>query len=852
MKKRFSFPFIQALIVFIVLVSNTQMLAQVHARGVYDFIDDSNARQAVWQSGSGNVTFPGSVGDPRGYALILSSANLEDESQYSNVLETHPEVVSNGYIMGTYPSRTILPDERLIIEIGFLSSGYSVDGADYQVRFVDSSGTLSTLISVHADYDGRLDKYTVDLSAYAGKVGKFVLYVSGGSDTENDNTVWTEAYCEQVTAADLKVDSIWLSNGLVHYKFSNVGVEALGSPGSPVEFTNILEVNDIQASTDTVTLYLQPGQTVERTFNMRWQLATPDDTVRVTLDIYNDVPEVNENNNVLESMWHIVPDLNPAKITWTPASPSSGQAIDLVVAVKNLGNMTTQPCYGELSVNGVLVRNVSIPSVIPWSYANVSFNWGPVSLGENKLVFNVDSSDLIAESNEKNNVIQATVIGSSQPPPIANMTDLSAEGLTWRPSPARTNKMVTFTPLVSNLGEVDSPTCKLKLLANGTLIGTVLIPPIPAKKSLADVGNITINWIPIKVGNYVLEEIIDSDNVVNESNKTNNQMLSQIHVVLNDETLPKVKISITPENPTELTPVNFEISSYDVVGVSSISLYINNTEVKRVENSTILTQTLGPYKVGTVIAYWVKSVDNFDNVYNGPHYNLTISSSIPIDGKVTASLTPPAPSAADEISVVVANSFGGNDLKLYINDTLNKEAFNQSNLTVNLGRLHAGSVLSYYAEAFSAGGEASRTPTYYVTVKKALVQISISFDNNVIPIGDSAELRGVVSSDDPQLSINLTYSKNGTVVPVTVHPDSGGQFSDEFKPSDLGVWEVVASVNSNQDYLSSESQMIKLTVNPQFFLFTTQGMIVLGVILLAAVMLGFYIFRRKGFLKKSS
>jgi hypothetical protein len=234
-------------------------------------------------------------------------------------------------------------------------------------------------------------------------------------------------------------------------------------------------------------------------------------------------------------------------------------------------------------------------------------------------------------------------------------------------------------------------------------------------------------------------------------------------------------------------------------------------------------------------------------VYVSPHYNLTISSSIPIDGKVAVSLSPASPTAAYETSAVVTTTFSGQveKIRLYLNDTLNTEVLNRGNLTVPLGRLHAGVVLSYYAEAFGVGGEASRTQLYEVAVNKVPLQLSISVKNGGILDGDSIELKGLISSDDPQLSINLVYRLSGSVNTTIVHPTSSGEFSDEFKPTAVGEWEATASVTNNRDYFISESPPIKFNVYSRYSLNNPLITGALAAVIVAAVISGFILFRRR-------
>ena len=492
--------FIQIVMLIMIIYSNYLITPQVYAKGVYDFTDFSYISQAVWQTGVGVITFPGSGGDPKGFVTLVEEANLEGETNFPKALETHPQYISNGYIMGTYPTRTVLSKERLIVKIGFLTSGFSLDGADFLVKFIDSSENIYTILNVHADFDGRLDRYVIDLSTYAGKVGSFVLIVEGGKSTDGDSAAWVEAYIDQVTSADLIVDDFWLSEGFVHYRISNIGVESLGSQEYPSEFVNSLGINSIQASLDFVGVYLAPGQSVEKKFDMRWQVEASFNSVKVTLDVNRDISEVNKENNSLEKSWHLLPDFEPENVTWTPSLPSAGQYIDLTITIGNHGNVTSSVCEGILTVNGVSERIFRVPKIIPWGSADVTVKWGPVLVGDNNISFNIDSDNIVIESVETNNEIDAVVTGSSEPPPPEKKPDLKADGIVLSPLAPKTNKLITVTPSISNGGNVNSPASKVKLFANDTLIGTVMIPPIPASLSLSDVTDTKIYWIPSKAG----------------------------------------------------------------------------------------------------------------------------------------------------------------------------------------------------------------------------------------------------------------------------------------------------------------------------------------------------------------
>ena len=185
---------------------------------------------------------------------------------------------------------------------------------------------------------------------------------------------------------------------------------------------------------------------------------------------------------------------------------------------------------------------------------------------------------------------------------------------------------------------------------------------------------------------YFIEVIVDVENAVNELNETNNRQLSQIIVTVNDEPLPFMDIVVSPSKPTELDPIEFKVSSLATVGISRISLYVNDSEVGRVDNENYLIQSIGPFERGTGFSYWVRSIDILGNVYTSSLFNLTIISYIPIDGRVTVEIAPPDPSAVDDISFKVLSSFstGTDRIRLYINDTIYEEVLSKSNNTFTL------------------------------------------------------------------------------------------------------------------------------------------------------------------------
>jgi hypothetical protein len=156
----------------------------------YDFI--AQADNASWSSGAGSLPFPGSDSDSRGFALYRDSWQLEDNSTRARVLETHPQWVNGGWIMGRYPQVTVPSDAELKIIVGFLNGATGSDGVIFKVQFEEGQ-TRQTILTCGASYDSKLDTMTQSLSSLEGKTGRFILYVDSGQGSGQDWAAWAEA-----------------------------------------------------------------------------------------------------------------------------------------------------------------------------------------------------------------------------------------------------------------------------------------------------------------------------------------------------------------------------------------------------------------------------------------------------------------------------------------------------------------------------------------------------------------------------------------------------------------------------------------------------------------------------------
>jgi hypothetical protein len=284
----------------------------------YDFI--AQASNASWSSGAGSLPFPGSDSDSRGFALYRDNWQLEDNSTPSRVLETHPQWVSDGWIMGKYPQLTVPANAELKISVGFISGATGSDGAIFQVKFEEGQNT-QTILSIGASYDGKLDTMTQSLSSLAGRTGRFILYVNAGQSSGQDWAAWAEAKIETAAPSalpDLVVTNITEDGNTIRYKIENNGAGSVVNPqGSTTSFCNALLIDGEVVATDCVNIQeMLPGQWIDNAFDYYWEMTPPQHNIQVCADWETDVDEENEQNNCLEDTWYLEEEL--PDLTTTP------------------------------------------------------------------------------------------------------------------------------------------------------------------------------------------------------------------------------------------------------------------------------------------------------------------------------------------------------------------------------------------------------------------------------------------------------------------------------------------------------------------------------------------------------
>lgn len=161
---------------------------------LFDFL--SAAPAATWSNGHDLLPWNGTPDDARGFARWRDGEELEDGSWPARVLETHPEQVPNGNIVGLFTLPTpVRPGDRFVARLGFLAG--AVGEARFLVGIDGGSLPGFTLLATYDDNaDGALKTIETDLSAVTGGQ-RIWLVVQAGTSAEQDHAVWVNPRIER-------------------------------------------------------------------------------------------------------------------------------------------------------------------------------------------------------------------------------------------------------------------------------------------------------------------------------------------------------------------------------------------------------------------------------------------------------------------------------------------------------------------------------------------------------------------------------------------------------------------------------------------------------------------------------
>lgn len=160
----------------------------------------TTAGQATWKSKSGKLTFPGNDADKTDFVLIRDSATLEDDT-IAQVLETHPQWITNGSITGAYTlPEPAVPGDHILARVGLLkpkAPDSRTDTADKCTFIIKANGKVIQQVTDTAD--GTLKNLDADLSPAKGATTIEITVLANPSPSQDWAPIWQDLRLEPKT-----------------------------------------------------------------------------------------------------------------------------------------------------------------------------------------------------------------------------------------------------------------------------------------------------------------------------------------------------------------------------------------------------------------------------------------------------------------------------------------------------------------------------------------------------------------------------------------------------------------------------------------------------------------------------
>ncbi len=154
---------------------------------VYDFV--ASADKATWTSGAGGLTFPGTDGDAKGFALKKDKPKYESGVEGTKpALLVAPQNITNGFIQARFPAYKVDPGDVFQTTVG-CESGATTCYVAYRLDY-EQAGMVKTFWSFRERYEGSTYNANINLAPLAGKEVSFILYVSAYGSPAGDRAFW--------------------------------------------------------------------------------------------------------------------------------------------------------------------------------------------------------------------------------------------------------------------------------------------------------------------------------------------------------------------------------------------------------------------------------------------------------------------------------------------------------------------------------------------------------------------------------------------------------------------------------------------------------------------------------------
>ncbi len=316
------------------------------------------------------------------------------------------------------------------------------------------------------------------------------------------------------------------------------------------------------ASTNVIFSYTAPSLTASKAI-----------TVTATADSTGIIAETNESNNTRSTTFTVLalPDLVVPALTCDKPVYETGDTVTISATAKNTGPTTAVATTVRLTVPGIGTYAKSISALAAGASQTVQFMFtAPTALTPQSITITayVDPDNTVQESNESNNTRTAIVAVNALRPDIV-VTDSTVTD--WY-----AGMQVTVSATVRSQTAQPVPTVAIRLSIGGASYTENI--PIAGNGSNLAVFRITVP----AAGNYVVQITADPNDVLDETNESNNSLTKNIQV----KNIPASTVMDPDDQAMER-----QFTAYGFMGIPSVSSSNYHTwQEVRLESGSYVTK----------------------------------------------------------------------------------------------------------------------------------------------------------------------------------------------------------------------------------------------------------------------
>ena len=383
------------------------------------------------------------------------------------------------------------------LNTGVMWDAENDSGSNYYLLEI-ASDDVSVDDILQLDISGCYRSETVERTVTADDIGGFTEDITLEPVSESDILI-TRSY-KTLDGADTFT---------ITYTICNWGSNHAGAS------TTWIYIDDVFVTSDPVPA-LSGGETYNSTVGPFGRPYNATIEVTVCADGAEIVEEGYETNNCLENVFTFkAPDLTITAIN-TSDYICYNTTTHINATVENTGNTAAGTFDLALKMGDTVIGEVTLTSLAVSASENVTFTWTPESWGLHDLTVTADPGGAIYEQDRTNNSRTVQVLAR-----IGDLVPVKIE-----PKTIPLNYPGYVRAIIRNNGTMDVPAFKVTMKVGDTLLGTKTIWSLGAYEE--DV--VWFEWTPVSAGTFDMAVTVDPENVIDESDNSNNDRTAAVEV----------------------------------------------------------------------------------------------------------------------------------------------------------------------------------------------------------------------------------------------------------------------------------------------------------------------------------